>query len=638
MAEAGTGVELRRLGARAGHRRRRARRGWSARRGSTGSSARARVGAARAAPSALPGRAGARALGFRPSRAAAPLRRPDLRRHRLVVGARRARRAWPGLDRGEPRPTSSWRSRIDHRRGAHLYVRRRNELVGSGAAGRVGSRRGEPREYAVTVDAPAGRRPCRAGRAPRRLADLPARPAGRRAAGPPRRGRRAWVTETHLDLTDPASRRAGRRAGVPRPRMGAAATCSRPRSSAACRARRGQRAHLRAGGRATAASSTRASAAWRGVDVEAGRESARLVTAVDPRHRWPVAPARGLLAARARSSPRGQILHPSIGRASPIRPTAMRTYVRVLRRAPRHSAFSFLDGDVPAEELAAAALERGHEALALTDHDTLSGSMEFAQAASALGLRAIHGAEVTLDDGVTSPCSSATPTGWASLCRLLTRAHAHTRDHPSRRILGTPEAGLDDVEAHAEGLVCLSGCARQGVRDEPTLRRLLRAFGRDAFRIELQRPFARHDRALNRELAVAGGPPRRPLRGHGQRPRPRVGARAAAGRLRRHPRAHDARRLRAPAPRQPRARARLAAGDGRPLRRPSRGGGRDRAPGRHAALRPHAGPRLPLPRRGGSTARTRRWPRSARRASTSAMRPVTGCAPRPPRAWSRSCA
>ena len=49
--------------------------------------------------------------------------------------------------------------------------------------------------------------------------------------------------------------------------------------------------------------------------------------------------------------------------------------------------------------------------------------------------------------------------------------------------------------------MCLSGCARQGVRDEPTMRRLLAAFGPDHLRVELQRPFLRHDRALNRGLA-----------------------------------------------------------------------------------------------------------------------------------------
>ena len=170
-----------------------------------------------------------------------------------------------------------------------------------------------------------------------------------------------------------------------------------------------------------------------------------------------------------------------------------------------HSAFSFLDGTSQPEELVAAALERGHHALALTDHDTVSGSMEFAQSARALGLRAIHGAEVTLADGRHVTLLVRDAGGWANLCRLLTRAHAHTRDHPSRRILGSPEVDLDDLEAHAAGLVCLSGCARHGVRDEPTMRRLLRAFGRDAFRVELQRPFHRHDRALNRGLASLAG-------------------------------------------------------------------------------------------------------------------------------------
>ena len=39
------------------------------------------------------------------------------------------------------------------------------------------------------------------------------------------------------------------------------------------------------------------------------------------------------------------------------------------------------------------------------------------------------------------------------------------------------------------------------MHDEPTLRRLLAAFGRDGLRVELQRPFQRDDRARNRRLA-----------------------------------------------------------------------------------------------------------------------------------------
>jgi error-prone DNA polymerase len=165
-----------------------------------------------------------------------------------------------------------------------------------------------------------------------------------------------------------------------------------------------------------------------------------------------------------------------------------------------HSAYSFLDGASQPEELVAAALARGHDTLALTDHDSLSGSMEFAQAAKALGLRAIHGAEVTLDDERHITLLVRDATGWRNLCRLLTAAHAHTRDGPQRD-RSEPSVSLQDVALHADGLVCLSGCASSGIRDEPTMRRLLAIFGREHLRVELQRPLARHDRALNRGLS-----------------------------------------------------------------------------------------------------------------------------------------
>jgi error-prone DNA polymerase len=166
-----------------------------------------------------------------------------------------------------------------------------------------------------------------------------------------------------------------------------------------------------------------------------------------------------------------------------------------------HSAFSFLDGASLPEELAIAAVERGHTALALTDHDTISGSMEFAQAARTFGLRAIHGCELTLDGDRHVTLLVRDERGWRNLCRLLTRAHASTRDGP-RRTIEKPALPLEALEEGAAGLVCLSGCARQGIRDEPTMRRLLAAFGHDGFRVELQRPFARHDRTLNRGLAA----------------------------------------------------------------------------------------------------------------------------------------
>src|SRR5438105_8261310 len=108
----------------------------------------------------------------------------------------------------------------------------------------------------------------------------------------------------------------------------------------------------------------------------------------------------------------------------------MRTCVRMYVELHCHSAFSFLDGASLPDELVGTALELGYEALALTDHNSVSGSMEFAVAANALGLRAIHGAEIDLDDGRHLELLVEDARGWSNLCHILTRAHAHTREKP----------------------------------------------------------------------------------------------------------------------------------------------------------------------------------------------------------------
>ncbi|HVW46967.1 MAG TPA: error-prone DNA polymerase [Solirubrobacterales bacterium] len=194
-----------------------------------------------------------------------------------------------------------------------------------------------------------------------------------------------------------------------------------------------------------------------------------------------------------------------------------------------HSAFSFLDGASTPLELAGAAAALGYPALALTDHDGVWGSMEFAHIAKGLGLRPITGAELTLHLDVDGPKTChigkfsahqrahltllvEDEAGYRNLCRLLTAAHARTRDNAAR-VAEPAWTTLEEVERHAEGLVCLSGCARDGAlagafergdtaRGEKLGRRLLAAFGPDRFRVELQRPYWRRDRARNRWLAL----------------------------------------------------------------------------------------------------------------------------------------
>jgi error-prone DNA polymerase len=170
-----------------------------------------------------------------------------------------------------------------------------------------------------------------------------------------------------------------------------------------------------------------------------------------------------------------------------------------------HSAFSFLDGASLPDELAGAAVTLGHRALALTDHNTVSGSMEFAVAARALGLRPIHGTELDLDDGRHLTLLVERERGWTNLCRLLTRAHAHTREGRPGEPPSRPALSLSDVLEHAEGLVCLSGCASHGVSEQADLRRLQEAFGSDRLRVELQRPYLPGDRARNRRLQRLAG-------------------------------------------------------------------------------------------------------------------------------------
>jgi error-prone DNA polymerase len=165
-----------------------------------------------------------------------------------------------------------------------------------------------------------------------------------------------------------------------------------------------------------------------------------------------------------------------------------------------HSAYSFLDGASHPEELAARAAELGYDALALTDHDGVYGSLEFAYAAKAFGVRPITGAEVSLSDGSHVTLLVESPRGYANLCRLLTAAHAETRVKVTEPT--PPSLDRHLFATYNEGLVCLSGCARDGlaVRNGNGAAELASVFGRDRFFVELQRPYERGDAQRNARL------------------------------------------------------------------------------------------------------------------------------------------
>jgi len=115
-------------------------------------------------------------------------------------------------------------------------------------------------------------------------------------------------------------------------------------------------------------------------------------------------------------------------------------------------------------------------------------------------VRPITGAEVTLRGGTHVTLLVESPSGYGNLCRLLTAAHAGTR--PKEGELVPPALDPALLAEMNDGLVCLSGCARDGlaVRDPNAAADLARAFGRDRFFVELQRPYERGDTRRNAKL------------------------------------------------------------------------------------------------------------------------------------------
>jgi error-prone DNA polymerase len=170
-----------------------------------------------------------------------------------------------------------------------------------------------------------------------------------------------------------------------------------------------------------------------------------------------------------------------------------------------HSNFSFLDGASHPEELAAEAVRLGLSALALTDHDGLYGAVRFAEAARALGLPTVFGAELTLTSagtpapprtGVPDPGGThlvvlaRSPGGYARLSRGIAEAHLAGGEK------GKPIITLDDLANRHDGhWQILTGCRKGALAAALTtggpaaatrvLDQLIDRFGRDRIAVEL---------------------------------------------------------------------------------------------------------------------------------------------------------
>jgi len=99
------------------------------------------------------------------------------------------------------------------------------------------------------------------------------------------------------------------------------------------------------------------------------------------------------------------------------------------------------------------AAELGYQAVAMTDHDSLTGAVRFARACRDAGVKPIYGAELTLDDGGHVTAIAKDARGYANLCRLVSDAHLSNER-------GKPRTTFAKIAERAEGLFVLSGCDR----------------------------------------------------------------------------------------------------------------------------------------------------------------------------------
>ncbi|MCA9655633.1 MAG: error-prone DNA polymerase [Myxococcales bacterium] len=101
------------------------------------------------------------------------------------------------------------------------------------------------------------------------------------------------------------------------------------------------------------------------------------------------------------------------------------------------SNFSFLEGASHPAELVERAHELGMPAMALTDRDGVYGIVRAHVRAKELGLKMIHGAQLTVQDAVGGPVwpvvlLAADREGYANLCQLLSRGRARCPKGHSR--------------------------------------------------------------------------------------------------------------------------------------------------------------------------------------------------------------
>ncbi|HEY0388890.1 MAG TPA: DNA polymerase III subunit alpha [Gaiellales bacterium] len=164
-----------------------------------------------------------------------------------------------------------------------------------------------------------------------------------------------------------------------------------------------------------------------------------------------------------------------------------------------HSEYSILDGACRIGPLVQRAVDLGMPAIGLTDHGSMAGAVELSRAAEKAGIKPVMGCEVYLvDDHAARPqrekrahltLLAETTDGYHNLIRLVSSGYLDGYWYK-------PRIDFDQLAAHADGIIALSGCLSGRVckslveddvsRAREELDRLVQVFGRDDVYVEIQ--------------------------------------------------------------------------------------------------------------------------------------------------------
>ena len=165
-----------------------------------------------------------------------------------------------------------------------------------------------------------------------------------------------------------------------------------------------------------------------------------------------------------------------------------------------HTEYSLLEGAIRLKKLPGLCLDAGMPAVAVTDTNNMFSALEFSVTASGAGIQPIMGCQVDFGEDVATPGEKMAPPAPLVLLAQNERGYENLMKLNSALYLRgdgqLPHVTMADLQAHAEGVICLSGGpdgpvgrllqAGQHPAAEALMRGLHGAFG-DRLYVELQR-------------------------------------------------------------------------------------------------------------------------------------------------------